>query len=159
MELFFVNVRLPGTLAIATRPRGADWLIDDLKRAKGSGVGYVVSMLTPSEMEELDLTKEYMVASELSMEFLNVPVADRCLPEDLSSFTNSVTGVVLYLKAGGNVAVHCRMGIGRSSLFCAAVLKSLGFEVDEAWDMLRHARGSEVPDTAEQYQWLFTYSV
>jgi len=39
----------PGRLGIAARPRGGDWLIDELRSWRKAGVHVVVSLLTPDE--------------------------------------------------------------------------------------------------------------
>jgi protein-tyrosine phosphatase len=52
------------------------------------------------------------------------------------------------------VAVHCRQGIGRSSLLSAAVLVAAGEDLDKAVNSIRDARGLEVPETTEQRKWL-----
>ena len=48
--------------------------------------------------------------------------------------------------------IHCRQGIGRSSLLAAAVLEASS--LDEAWRRIAEARGRSVPDTPEQRAWL-----
>ena len=42
-------------LAIAPRPRGGDWLEDDVRLLQRAGVDVIVSALTPVEAEELGL--------------------------------------------------------------------------------------------------------
>ncbi|MFT4110031.1 hypothetical protein, partial [Propionicimonas sp.] len=51
---------------------------------------------------------------------------------------------------GHGVAIHCRAGIGRSSVLAAAVLQLEGVPADEAWNLISHARGLPVPDTDAQ---------
>jgi len=58
------------------------------------------------------------------------------------------------LETGKNVAVHCRQGIGRSSLVIASVLVSAGEEPNEAFRRIEKARGTPVPDTLEQRDWV-----
>ena len=50
--------------------------------------------------------------------------------------------------------IHCRAGIGRSSLLAAAVLRVEGRTADEAWQRITEARGLPVPDTDEQRDFL-----
>jgi hypothetical protein len=45
-------------LAIIPRPRGADWLLDEIRFLQRAGVDVVVSALTASENEELGLVEE-----------------------------------------------------------------------------------------------------
>jgi len=62
------------------------------------------------------------------------------------------------LLRGQNVAVHCRAGIGRSSLICAAVMVVNGTDPGETWPVLTNARGTIVPDTDEQRRWLDVFA-
>jgi hypothetical protein len=40
------------------RPRGGDWLIDEIKALRESDVNVLVSLLTPAEVSEFDLAEE-----------------------------------------------------------------------------------------------------
>ena len=55
---------------------------------------------------------------------------------------------------GRNVAVHCRMSIGRAPLIAASLLVLTGTAPAEAWRRVREARGTSVPDTAAQWVWV-----
>jgi protein-tyrosine phosphatase len=50
--------------------------------------------------------------------------------------------------------VHCRAGIGRSSLIAACVLVLLGLAPAMAFDRIGKARGLKVPDTEGQRDWV-----
>jgi hypothetical protein len=54
-ELHWVEGAWPGKLAMAARPRGGDWLQDELADWRRSGVNTVFSLLT--EEEEHDLAR------------------------------------------------------------------------------------------------------
>ena len=62
--------------------------------------------------------------------------------------------IVTRLNEGKAVAVHCRAGIGRSSLIAACVLVLLGFAPGMAFDLIGKARGVKVPDTEGQRDWV-----
>jgi protein-tyrosine phosphatase len=62
------------------------------------------------------------------------------------------------LWAAKAVAVHCRMGIGRSALIAACLLKSQCIGVDKAFAMIARARGFSVPDTEEQREWVKAFA-
>ena len=53
-----------------------------------------------------------------------------------------------------NIVIHCRQGIGRSSIVAAIILTRQGATVEEAFDRLAEARGRPVPDTPEQREWV-----
>ena len=59
-----------------------------------------------------------------------------------------------YLGNGGGVAIHCRMGIGRSSLVAACLLVKSGFLADDAFGSISRDRGMRVPDTLSQIEWV-----
>ncbi len=52
------------------------------------------------------------------------------------------------------VVIHCRMGIGRTSLVAACLFKKRGFNPDKVFDLLSYHRTLSVPDTEEQIQWV-----
>ncbi len=63
----------------------------------------------------------------------------------------------LALKVGKNIAVHCRQGIGRSSLISASLLIAGGANPESAWEHISQSRGRAVPDTEEQYAWVKSF--
>jgi protein-tyrosine phosphatase len=61
------------------------------------------------------------------------------------------------LAQGKSVGVHCRAGIGRSSLIAASLLIQAGLSAEAAFLSIQKSRGCPVPDTAEQRQWVERY--
>jgi protein-tyrosine phosphatase len=149
MGLFWMT----DTLAVATRPRGGDWLRDELTGISAHGVSTLVSCLTEEEESDLELESEAAEAQSLGLEFIPVPIADQETPG-----SGVVEGALSQLrKIGaeqGRVAIHCRQGSGRSPLIAAAVLVRSGLTADEAWATVARARGRPVPETEAQREWL-----
>ena len=56
-------------LAIAPRPRGYDWLVDDIRLLKRAGVDVLVSALTPYEIEDMGLLEESQCCQNYGLEF------------------------------------------------------------------------------------------
>jgi protein-tyrosine phosphatase len=135
------------------RPRGNDWLQDEMNGLREAGTDVLVSMLTSDEMSELDLQGEAEAATIAGIVFLSCPTPDRGVP-NAEQFRDLVRGLEAALDAGQNVVVHCRMGIGRSSLVAAGLLVAEGRTVSEAFEEVATARGMPVPDTDEQRTWL-----
>src|SRR5262245_60608820 len=50
------------------------------------------------------------------------------------------------LTEGGQVAVHCRQGIGRAGLIASSLLVSAGLDAPQALERLSFARGCRVPE-------------
>jgi len=157
MKFHVIPHSFDGRLAIATRPRGGDWLNDDIALVRRLGWGILVSALERSEQFELGLAAESPVAISVGIDFRSFPIPDRSTPQ-LEALLLFARGLHQELLAGASVAVHCRMGIGRSSLICAATLVVGGAGVEEAWSVIAKARGLEIPDTHEQRDWLFEFA-
>ena len=110
--------------------------------------------LTDEEADELGLRDEEHHCEREGIMFRHVPIPDRSVPADRREFLDAVEQVLADVKRGKDVAVHCRAGIGRSSLFAASVLIRLGWDVEEAFKAIEEARGCEVPDTPSQKAWV-----
>jgi protein-tyrosine phosphatase len=118
------------------------------------GVAQVVSALTPAEITELSLDAEESFCGEAGILYRSFPIQDRSVPDDISSFLTFVQEINAAVTEGLFVAVHCRMGIGRSGIITAALLVLRGSTVTKAFDVISRARGLKVPDTSEQVEWL-----
>jgi protein-tyrosine phosphatase len=145
---------VPGRLAITARPRGNDWLSDEVAGWKRAGVTLVVSLLTPDEETELGLLEEAAECTAAGLQFLRLPVPDRGVPANRAEFDGVVSEVSAELTCGGTVVAHCRQGIGRSALVVLGVLKATGVPVAEAIVRVTTARGVPVPETKEQAEWV-----
>jgi protein-tyrosine phosphatase len=157
MSLHWIN--LEGVrLGIMPRPRGNDWLPGDLRMLRQAGVDVIVSALTASETEELGLSAESKECTQNGLIFVPFPIEDRSLPTDRSKFDSLVEQLAQCLRKGKSVAVHCRAGIGRSSLIAACVLLKMGLPPESAFQAIEESRGCSVPDTLEQRQWVERYS-
>lgn len=146
-------------LAIAARPRGLDWLSHDIKCLKKEGVDMLVSALTLPEVEELGLVAEENCCHSCGIEFVSFPIEDRSVPPSLSEFEKLLNFLNESLAKGRGVAVHCRAGIGRSSLIAASLLVKHGLSPETAFLAIEKARAFPVPDTPDQRQWVERYSL
>jgi protein-tyrosine phosphatase len=143
-----------GQLAILARPRGGDWLEDEIRGWRSAGIEIVVSLLELEEQDELGLTEEGPLAEAHDIRFVSFPILDRAVPQSLSATAALLAKVREALDNGKSVGVHCRQGIGRSSLIAGGVLIVSGAEPRAALETVARARGVPVPDTPEQKAWL-----
>jgi len=145
-------------LAIMTRPRGREWLLDDIRLLQRllqrAGVDVIVSALTAAENEELGLIEECQCCQETGVQFVSFPIEDRSVPSSSDEFKELIDSVVDYLRKGKSVAVHCRAGIGRSSMIVASVLIRNGLSAESAFSAIEESRGCSVPDSPEQRHWV-----
>ncbi|MBI5487097.1 MAG: dual specificity protein phosphatase family protein [Deltaproteobacteria bacterium] len=154
MDIYWISMEQRGRLGICARPRGGDWLDDDVRAWKVSGVDVVVSLLTPGEVREVDLGAEPDRCTVHGIAFRAFPITDRGVPEQPADFLALVADLTRAIAAGGRVLVHCRQGIGRSAITAAAVLVLTGETPERALAVVAHARGRPVPDTPEQRAWV-----
>ena len=141
-------------LGIMARPRGEEWLPDEIEYLKKQNVLVLVSLLEMSEITELGLGKEAEVCAQCEIEFLHFPIPDRSVPSSEKLVSTFIKVLWEKLEAGTSVIVHCRMGIGRSSLIAGAVLLMYGRSTDQIIAQITAARGLKVPDTDDQVAWL-----
>jgi hypothetical protein len=157
--VFWVETGVAGRLGIMARPRGGDWLGDELRALARAGVNVLASMLTDHETAELgleELTRRSRSSSGrfFGVDFVRFPISDRQVPRSEVAAVEFARRLHERLVAGEHVAIHCRMGIGRSSLMAALVLRLCGLPADDAFARLTKARGLPVPDTAAQREWV-----
>ena len=113
----------------------------------------VVSLLEPHEIHDLGLGAERDGCVSAGITFISFPILDRGVPESLAKTRELVGTCKERLEAGDGIIIHCRAGIGRSSLIAACVLVALGEQSDEAFNRIAAARGLPVPDTPTQANW------
>lgn len=157
-KLYWINGPWPGKLAISARPRGGDWLEDEIAGWRRSGVDAIVSLLTPQENEDLQLSEESTFSQARGLEFVALPIEDRDVPSSWDEASRVIAKVSEMLRQGRNVAVHCRQGIGRSGTIAAALLIREGSAPDDALKVISEARELPVPETPEQLTWVREFS-
>lgn len=144
----------PHRLAISPRPRGGQWLAGDISSWRAEGVDSVVSLIESAEERDLELEHEAMLCRAAGIEFISFPIRDRGVPSSPDATASLIDWVVSDLRRGLGVAIHCRLGIGRSGLVAACVLHMLGHRDETLFPILSRARGLPVPDTDAQVAWV-----
>jgi protein-tyrosine phosphatase len=157
-KLYWIETPTDRRLAISARPRGGDWLEDEIEGWREQGVDLVVPLLTASASEELGLKEEGQLSKAKGLRFVSFPIEDRNVPRSAAKLQGLAAQLSSEIQQGKKVTVHCRQGIGRSSLVSAAVLVLIGEDLDQALSSIRNARGLDVPETLEQRKWLDQFS-
>lgn len=158
MQLYWVDGPWPGKLAMAARPRGGDWLEDEVAGWRKAGINTVLSLLTPEEEQDLDLRNEAREVKGHGMKFVSFPIQDRQVPGSPTEMVGALENLNADLSAGKNVVIHCRQGIGRTGLVSACLLVTKGLSSGAAITTLSAARGAPVPETEEQRRWIDHYA-
>jgi protein-tyrosine phosphatase len=144
-------------LAIVPRPRGEDWLDDEMLALREAGIDAVISMLEKNENNEarmLGLEREAIPAELASLGFVNFPIPDRGTPLEKATFENFLENIEYFPANGKRVGIYCRASIGRSSVTAAGLLIRSGVPAKDAWLQISISRDCLVPDTEEQREWV-----
>jgi protein-tyrosine phosphatase len=138
-------------IGIMPRPRGGDWLEDEIIHFKRQYVTLLVSLLEREEIIELELQEEGVMCVKHRIEFMHFPIKDRSIPLAADKFIQELSNKI---DAGVSIVIHCRMGIGRSSIIAGSVLLLKGYKTIQILENISIARSMNVPDTEEQIVWL-----
>jgi protein-tyrosine phosphatase len=156
--IYWIESPWPGRLAIVPRPRGGDWLEDEINSWRKTGIDGIVSALTTEEIHDFELFEEEKLAAANGLEYLPFPIPDRGLPGSMEQMKAFARKLEPALSQGRNIAIHCRQGIGRSSMLAACTLILGGVEPGEAFARIETGRGCPVPDTPEQRDWVLNFA-
>jgi protein-tyrosine phosphatase len=154
MRAYWIEGPWRGQLAIIPRPRGGDWLEDEVSGWREAGIDVVVSFLASDEVSELGLEAEKQLCCAHGIRFISFPIPDRGVPASKLEATALVRDLEQSLANKQKVALHCRQSVGRSSLIVGYLLVRAGEDSATAFERISSARRGKVPDTAEQEQWL-----
>lgn len=122
-----------------------------------AGIDTLVSLLSPDQVEMLDLGEEAAIARRVGMQFLHHPIPDHELPPDPTAFRAFVEGLAERVRRGHRLGIHCWGSIGRATVTTVCTLVHLGWAPDVALAAVEAARGCEVPDTEQQKRWILSY--
>ena len=142
------------TLGIMARPRGGDWLNDEIAGLERQEVNCLVSLLDYAEAYELNLLGEESLCLASGINFIQFPIADVSIPRDEKAFIQLVNDLLHRIHREERVVIHCRMGIGRSSMLAAAIMIIMGCDSSTVFDLITRCRGLPVPDTQLQEAWV-----
>ena len=158
MDIHWIDAPWPGRLAIFARPRGAEWLADDVHAWKAAGLDVIVSLLTQAESDAFDLDGERQLCEQQGLEFFHFPIVDVSVPVSRDATLKLVRKLERRLDKGDNVGIHCSHGVGRSGMIAACLLILPGIPPEEAMETVSAARGVVVPQTSEQREWVEAFA-
>lgn len=157
-DIHWINDKKIGEKKMGTmaRPRGNDWLDDEIKWLKIKEIDCLVSLLEKSEEWELGLQDEEEICKKREIEFINFPIKDVTTPKNEDEFVRLANNLAKQINQNRKVVIHCRMGIGRASVLAAAIMIILGCEGKDVFETISKYRKLKVPDTDEQKEWILS---
>jgi protein-tyrosine phosphatase len=158
VKIFWVNDDELGRIGIMPRPRGGDWLEDEVCSLRNSGVDVIVSLLEEQEATELELEPEQSICEAQGLQYISFPIPDRDVPLSRQETERLIGKLLEFAAEGKSIVIHCRQGVGRSALIAACILAERGMSVVDAFERIRGARGCPVPDTQDQRVWVEEYA-
>lgn len=156
-KLYWTDGPWPGRVALASRPRGGDWLEDELARWHAKGVDVLCCLLEAHELADLDLDAEERLAHAAGLRFESFAIRDQGVPASYEHLRWKLRRFDTHLEAGRNVVVHCRQGVGRTGLVAACLLILNRVPAEVALQRISAARGVTIPETPEQKEWIFAF--
>jgi protein-tyrosine phosphatase len=157
LNIFSIPINFKGKIAIVSRPKGNEFLDESIEYLKQIDIGIVVSALTKEEDNELGLTLEGEFCNKYEIGFLKFPMQDRGTPASILEIEKFCRNLALKVQEGYSIGIHCRAGIGRSSILAASILAHLGFNSQDALSLISQSRRIKVPDTEMQEEWINEY--
>ncbi len=143
-----------GRLGLMPAPQGDGLLAGEIQALRETGVDRVVSLLTPFEARRLGLDGEASACDTCGLRFESYPIEDRDVPAQLEPTIAFLKDVIARLHRGERVALHCRVGVGRSGMMTAGLLVLTGVPAEEAIARVAEARRHPIPDTSAQREWI-----
>lgn len=147
-----------GTLCIMPMPKpNGKRLPESIIFFQRLGIHKIVCLMEADEMHEYGLAQEAALCQQAGIGFVHFPIPDGQLPADVAAFRRLVDELHAELAAGTNMTIHCWAGIGRTGVLAGCILTQAGYAPDTAIQMLTLARGSPVPETMEQYDFIWGF--
>lgn len=138
-----------GCLLLSSFPGGGD----DLDRLAAADAGLLVSLTTAPEMTALGLPPDLLErrCAERAMAWRHMAVADMGVAGSAALAAWQEIGPLAHglLDAGRSVAIHCRMGLGRTGTLAGILLVERGMGPGAAIETIRRARPGSI-ETARQ---------
>ncbi|KAJ3020647.1 UNVERIFIED_CONTAM: hypothetical protein HDU68_010078 [Siphonaria sp. JEL0065] len=151
-----------GNIALSSCPgeKGRDLELD-FKHLASLDIRVVVCCLRDSTMKDLRVPfADYQAATnKYGIKVLRVPMRSGDGPKTMKEVSEVVESMDHVLRAGGNVLVHCKAGIGRAGLVasCFLLRKQFVVSAERAIQFVRIRRSLSAIETTRQEEFIHAY--
>lgn len=102
----------------------------------------VLTLLEPEELQTLKVAELGHEVTKRGMLWVHLPIRDFSVPDQQFETRWQEEGKAIRhrLRAGENILVHCKGGLGRAGMIASRLLVELGMEPNEAIRLVRYRR-------------------
>ena len=138
MSFTEIPLRLPGVVLASAMPfSGYDPDGELLELFCDLHISAVVVLCTLEEILSVSGRDLPALYASAGMQVISLPIADLGTP-DLPALESAVRVALEHVSAGGNLAVHCHAGVGRTGLFTACLASRVqGIAGEQALQWIR----------------------
>ena len=119
--------------------------------------GLLVCLLQNHELQLLQIPG-LIEAAITRMQVIRLPIPDGGVLPDAGPVRDVVAAIDSATRAGVNVVIHCRGGLGRAGTVGGCFLKSIGFDDDDTFTALKERHTHRCPETERQRQFIRAFT-
>jgi len=113
---------------------------DDISVIQRNGIQVVVTLVTDAELQEMGIPDLHQKLNSCDIETVHFPISDKWIPSSMDDLIALVQLILVRIKRGKCILVHCNGGKGRTGLVVTATLVALGMDPDKAVEFIRKSR-------------------
>ena len=116
------------------------------------GAAAVLTLIEPHEMTALQVENLGRAVERAHMDWLHAPIPDVSVPDARfeAQWVEVGGGLRDRLRAGFDVVVHCKGGLGRAGMIAARLMVELSMDPEEAIGRVRAARPGAIETAAQE---------
>lgn len=124
----------------------------DIDAVAGWGAAVLLTLVEPHELKSLGVTMLGEVATREHLDWVHLPIRDGGVPDDRFEQGWRVWGPGLRtrLRAGFDILVHCKGGLGRAGTIAARLLVDCGWSPAGALAAVRQVRPGAVENSLQE---------
>jgi ADP-ribosyl-[dinitrogen reductase] hydrolase len=124
----------------------------DLDAVRDFSAAALLTLLEPHEMRLLGVEALGEQTALRHIDWLHLPIRDGSVPghEFEQAWQTVGPGLRARLRAGFNIVIHCKGGLGRAGMIAARLLVELGYEPDKAIRAVRKVRPGAIETAAQE---------
>lgn len=124
----------------------------DVKAIADWGAAAVLTLVEPHELRELNVEGLGAAVEAHHMDWLHAPIRDVSTPDAAfeAAWVEVGEGLRDRLRAGFDIVVHCKGGLGRAGMIAGRLLVELGVSPAEAIERVRVVRPGAIETSAQE---------